>query len=871
MSKDNLHIVRQYIKHNVRVIPLEAKANSPSSTVKFEGKTPDQESLAAYGDRKWGFVRDDGFSYTEEIVSKWFDVERDQGIGVVLGKSSGDLFCLDVEYRDFADDIVAMIDEFLPHLSDAFPIVKSPGKCLSGEGGRHLYFRCDKAKNDPRIAMVSDEESLHRTGERGHNVAVEVLAQGKYVVAPGSHPNTHKSGRPYELLTLNIPLWMAPEISEDDYNTLIFMAKSLDRVKLSDAVDYCEQESRRNTRFADGGDRVGDKFLNDGPSMLDLVADHFKFWRKTEGGVYLTRIGKDRGVSAKIVTGYGKNDPNKEHLYVYSSEARPFKKDQCYDKLGVLMAITGQPFNTVIRNLSMDPRYRVERQAKVVVPNEFNKPISLDPKGQKESGDSSEAVAASKKKGIDPEDSFVTDDFPIQIFPTSLQNFITRVSECFSRTPIDYCATQLLGICSIAIGKTRILRVKQTHDIYCNLWMIVVAPPGDGKTGVLKFLRRQVDRLEKKYGILFRQEIEQYNEQMAEEADTKTKQPTRKRVLVMKTTVEGLNTILEQNPRGIGIIRDEASGFIRSMNQYRQGDDREFWLEAWSNQTQTIDRKSQLGIPCEIEDPFLSVIGGTQPEKVVYFTGGDDDGFSERFLYCYPASTSQPGYSREIVDPDTEATWNNIFAALAKYESRSVKVRDHEGNDMLDPDGKEIYENAPYVVSMSEEAIRVHDEWCMQTDIEYRQKSFDFALRGTWIKMKDYMRKFALIIHEIRNVCEDLEYRPADSRVVDEFSMTAATLLADYFKNHAKKARTIGARDDYDKMIYKLLEFVKNKGGEVTVRQAQQNCASIRRMASKRKDKGQSLYIELFGEMVNRGWGELSPDMKKFTLCEEFE
>ena len=42
--------------------------------------------------------------------------------------------------------------------------------------------------------------------------------------------------------------------------------------------------------------------------------------------------------------------------------------------------------------------------------------------------------------------------------------------------------------------------------------------------------------------------------------------------------------VLEDNPRGLLMVQDEGVAWVRSMGQYKggRGNDRQFWLSAWS-------------------------------------------------------------------------------------------------------------------------------------------------------------------------------------------------------------------------------------------------------------------------------------------------
>ena len=87
------------------------------------------------------------------------------------------------------------------------------------------------------------------------------------------------------------------------------------------------------------------------------------------------------------------------------------------------------------------------------------------------------------------------------------------------------------------------------------------------------------------------------------------------RVYADDTTVEALVGILEDNPRGLLDYKDELTGWIRGLDQYKggRGNDRQFWLSIHTNSPVVVDRKSRQGDPVYLDHPFVTLAGGIQP------------------------------------------------------------------------------------------------------------------------------------------------------------------------------------------------------------------------------------------------------------------
>ena len=55
------------------------------------------------------------------------------------------------------------------------------------------------------------------------------------------------------------------------------------------------------------------------------------------------------------------------------------------------------------------------------------------------------------------------------------------------------------------------------------------------------------------------------------ESQSKVPPPQLQQVFTTDTTIEALNLCLESNPDGIAVNRDELTGWVLAMNEYKQG------------------------------------------------------------------------------------------------------------------------------------------------------------------------------------------------------------------------------------------------------------------------------------------------------------
>src|SRR5262249_18227788 len=135
----------------------------------------------------------------------------------------------------------------------------------------------------------------------------------------------------------------------------------------------------------------------------------------------------------------------------------------------------------------------------------------------------------------------------------------------------------------------------------------------------------------------------------AEAAKAAPPEPTVRRYTTSEPTVESLGVLLRDNPNGVGLLRDELTGGLRSLDKAGREGDRAFYLEAWNGnglpfQYDRIGRGAIL-----IPNACVTILGGMQPgplrRLVRRVARGDeaDDGLISRFQL--------------LVWPDTSAEW----------------------------------------------------------------------------------------------------------------------------------------------------------------------------------------------------------------------
>jgi putative DNA primase/helicase len=396
---------------------------------------------------------------------------------------------------------------------------------------------------------------------------------------------------------------------------------------------------------------------------------------------------------------------------------------------------------------------------------------------------------SSRNHGTDTTDATVTGHqlrelseappFPVEALPESCRRLVEEAAASIVCPP-EFVAVPLLATLGSAIGMSRVVRLKQGWTESAVIYAAIVALPGAKKTPAFKEAARPAHEKQAEYRREYREAKKAHEEQRADrraedDGDSDEEpppKPTLKRTVVEDTTVEALAVVLEDNPRGVLLARDELSAFVRGMDQYKnhRGSDRQFYLSAWSNSPVSVDRKN-LDEPIFLAKPFVGVVGSIQPgvlpELIAHRQGREGDGFLDRFLFSYP----EPMLSRWS---DEEISLEAVLAVQWLYD-RLREDLPLEHNDNGDPRPREVVLSGEALDRFREEVDALREEM--------EQPDFSNVLRGPWSKLEAYLARLSLVLAMARVV-----RGPARAELVELEDVEAASVLLEYFKAHARRA-----------------------------------------------------------------------------------
>ena len=264
------------------------------------------------------------------------------------------------------------------------------------------------------------------------------------------------------------------------------------------------------------------------------------------------------------------------------------------------------------------------------------------------------------------------------------------------------------------------------------------------------------------------QNIEAYRNELAAINDN---EPTRRRYQTQDSTTEKLGELLNQNPRGLLVNRDELIGWLQSLDKSGREGDRAFYLEAWNGTgAYTYDRIGRGTL--DIDALCVSIFGAITPGPLSSYVyqanrgGSGDDGLLQRFqVMVWPDAPAE--WKNVDRFPDTEAK-NKAWAIFKALSGEIQGAGDQGGTGIpalrFSPAGQEVF-----------------DAW--RGDLETRLRSdhgLPASMESHLSKFKSLMPSLALIFHLVEVVDGTTEPGPVSERA----AITAAA-WCQYLESHA--------------------------------------------------------------------------------------
>jgi hypothetical protein len=426
--------------------------------------------------------------------------------------------------------------------------------------------------------------------------------------------------------------------------------------------------------------------------------------------------------------------------------------------------------------------------------------------------------------------------FPVAVLPEPIRGFVNEAAKAIG-CDASYIALPLLSGLASAIGNTHRIQLLRIWSEPAIVWTAIVGESGTAKSPALELALRPIRKRQHDAMKAHAEAMKQHADALAmHERDAahwkrsksdapppaKPEAPIADRCWTDDATTEALAVLLQQNPRGLLMVRDELSGWF-NFDRYaggKGGGDVAKWLEMFGGRPMVVDRKG--GGTLYVPRAAVSIAGGIQPETLRRALGQEhrDNGLAARLLLTCPPRKPKR-WTEADVSAGTEAAVALVFDRLFGLTPET------------DDDGDE----RPRLLTLADDGKRAWVTFFHEHATEQAELSGD--LLAAWSKLEGYAARLALVLHLTRwAAAQDnpagnsvsptkSSGRPAaglpsmvDAAIppVDAGSIAAGVALARWFGDEARRVYAILGESDDDRETRRLVEWIDRKGGTVTPR-----------------------------------------------------
>ncbi len=443
--------------------------------------------------------------------------------------------------------------------------------------------------------------------------------------------------------------------------------------------------------------------------------------------------------------------------------------------------------------------------------------------------------------------------FPIEALPEPVRSFITDGATALG-CDASYVALPLLAGLASAIGNARRIQLKPGWTEPAILWVAIVGDSGTMKSPAIELALQPIRDRQRKAMRQYGEKMEAYQTELTihdramadwkrckdnTDPPTKPEPPIADRCWCDDTTIESLAVLLQNQWRGLLVVRDELSGWVASFDRYAQGKggDVAKWLEMFGARPMVIDRKTGSSPTTYIDRAAVCLVGGIQPGVLRRSLGTQhrENGLAARLLMAYPPRRAKR-WTEANIAPATKAAMDNVFDRLFG----------------LDPGRDDNGDPTPRNVELTYEGQQTWVAFYDEHNTECVELTGDLASVAS--KLEGYAARLALVVHFVRWAADDPTL--ADPNAVDETSIAVGVSLTQWFMSEARRVYGILGESEDDGQLRQLIELIERNGGEVTTR----NLIRSSRMFLKTAD-AEAAIDKLVAAGFGR-WEEASPNPK---------
>jgi putative DNA primase/helicase len=251
---------------------------------------------------------------------------------------------------------------------------------------------------------------------------------------------------------------------------------------------------------------------------------------------------------------------------------------------------------------------------------------------------------------------------------------------------------------------------------------------------------------------------------------------------VNDTTIEKLGELLNENPNGLMLYRDEMNGFFKTINREDRSNDRAFYVEAFDGKSSyTFDRIGRGTI--DIANVCMAMLGNIQPSVFNPYLmqaikgGANDDGMIQRFqMMVYPDLVAWQNVD-QWADKEAKDKAFSVFTRIASWDGFTEPAR-------FSPDAQALF-----------------NEWYIRLNLELRSNDILPVMESHYGKYKSLIPSLAVLIHLADNTDH--------SQVIGISSVRRAIAWGVYLKSHAERVYSM-ALDPIDANAKTILNKIES-------------------------------------------------------------
>lgn len=410
--------------------------------------------------------------------------------------------------------------------------------------------------------------------------------------------------------------------------------------------------------------------------------------------------------------------------------------------------------------------------------------------------------------------------FPVHTLPEPVRGFVDKASSSIGCDP-SYVAVPLLCCLASAIGATRRVQLKEGWTEPSVLWGVIVGRSGTAKSPAWNLATEMLRRAQESNLDEYQAELERFNQlKVMYDADLaiwkregrkqgdpppeKPEEPRLVRYVVSDTTVEALADRLDDSPRGLITLIDEAGAWLRSFDAYRQGrgGDLPRWLSMYRAESLLVDRKATKE-PLYIQRAAVSLTGTITPSEFRQAMAGEHEhnGLLARLLVACPPPKPKR-WTDATLPQDLRQATQRIFDRLLSLDFTT------------DEKGKPVPQDLPLDGEARSAWIEFYNQHAQ------RQLDANDVLGAALAKLEGTAARIALVIHCVRQAAGVL---PVEDDRIDAASITAGIELARWFAQEFERVYATFGESDDQRELRQLAELVESRGGRVSPRDIRHN------------------------------------------------